>query len=108
MARKKTYNLIKKIRDALRGIHRYSPMRKEVIKKAKVHRAGVDGFICPECEEFWPIQMADVDHEPPLGALEYLGELGSWTDRLFYGSTQVICKLCHKKKTKYQRKKKAA
>lgn len=115
MKAKKQYNLFNKIRAALRDVYRYSPMRKEAIKKAsfKNELSGSIYFNCPVCLKGWPIQMADVDHEPPLGALNYLNPpfnsthdcLSEWANRLFYGNVQVICKLCHKKKTASQRKK---
>lgn len=107
MRKKKVYNLFNKIRAALRDIYRYSPMRKETIK-AVIFESKVVGkaFTCPKCEVDWPIQMADVDHEPPLGPLIDSTDLKHWVDELFYGSVQVICKLCHKKKTAQQRRKK--
>lgn len=111
MAKKKVYNLFNKIRAALRDVQRYSPMRKEVINKVKIKdpELGGWGFTCPVCKHDWPIAMADVDHEPPLGPFEepWNNErVGDWIYRLFYGPVQVLCKLCHKKKTASQRKKK--
>lgn len=116
MARKKVYNLYNKIRQALRDIYRYSPMRREAIKAITLMATPsyhYPHFMCPICKKYYPIQMADVDHEPPLGALEgFIGpefkatDLGPWAHRLFYGPVQVLCKLCHKAKTARQRRKK--
>jgi hypothetical protein len=104
MKKVKTYNLFNKIRAALRDVYRYSPMRKEAVKKAQDGDSG--WFLCPICLKKWPIQMADVDHEPPIGPLTSVDMLDTWAETLFYGNVQVICKLCHKKKTAAQRKRK--
>lgn len=107
--RKKQYNLFNKIRAALRDIYRYSPMRKDAIKKASiVTDLWSNGFKCPICLKEWPIQMADIDHEPALGKLKSFEELKTWAENLYFGPVQVICKICHKAKTAKQRKKKAA
>ncbi len=112
MKKAKTYNLFNKIRAALRDVYRYSPMRKEAIKSVILALPDIkDGFVCPVCKKGWPIQMADVDHEPPLGALtQFVGHqsdcIGPWAARLFNGQVQVLCKLCHKRKTALQRRKK--
>lgn len=116
MRRTKQYNVFNKIRAALRDVYRFSPMRKEAIAYALGWHKDSTGtyFNCPICKKEWPIQMADVDHEPPLGPLthfttaggEYTDGLGHWAERLFYGDVQVICKICHKRKTAQQRKKK--
>jgi hypothetical protein len=114
MRKKKTYSLFNKIRAALRDVYRYSPMRKEAINAVKYpfNDEGIPSiysdcivFDCPKCKQVYPIQMADVDHEPPLGALGGTAGLGDWSYRLFYGNVQVICKLCHRRKTASQRKK---
>lgn len=108
MKKTKTYNVFNKIRAALRDVYRYSPMRKEAIKKASIGK-NPPIFNCPLCGHVWPIQMADVDHEPPLGPLTCWGvgpeSVSQWGYQLFHGNVQVICKLCHKKKTASQRKK---
>lgn len=111
MRKPKQYNLFNKIRVALRDVYRYSPMRKEAIKLAVEHKEnGEPFFYCPICEKTWPIQMADVDHEPPLGPMDtwdssQTTSVAVWTYRLFHSDVQVICKLCHKRKTAAQRKK---
>lgn len=107
----KAYDVFMRIRGALRLIHSRSPMRREAIKKVTVeNEEGVKVFVCVKCNKQWPVQMADLDHEPPLGALTSffgeagVGDLASWAHNLFYGPVQVICKLCHRKKTTAQRK----
>ncbi len=99
---KSKWNLWVKVRSALRDIYRYSPMRREAIKFAS--REGL--FTCPLCTVAWPIQMADVDHIEPCGSLLSAEDLPGFFDRLMNGKVRVICKLCHKKVTAAQRRKK--
>jgi hypothetical protein len=111
MKKKKEYNVFNKIRAALRDIWRYSPQHREAIKLATaVDVGGGKYFCCPICTTNWPIELATVDHQPPLGALTHWGgdndfSLGMWAHSLFYGPVRVICKPCHKKVTASQRKK---
>lgn len=101
---KKTKNPMQKFRSAIRLIWSRSAERKVAIKAATVDSGGIKCFTCPICERHWPIQMADVDHEPPIGQLNSIDELTDFTKRMFYGPQRAICKLCHKKKTAAQRK----
>lgn len=104
--RVKKFNLFGRIVAALRKVYRYSEMRKAALKAATLSNGY---FHCFLCAKDWPLQMADVDHEPPLGKQPAtFPELADWAYRLFYGTVQVICKICHKAKTARQRKKKAA
>lgn len=105
---KKTKNPMAKFRSAIRLIWSRSAERKMHIKL--VTRSATDvmpypHFICPVCDVPYPIQMADVDHEPPLGSLNSIDELSDFTKRMFNGPQRAICKMCHKKKTASQRKK---
>ncbi len=105
---KSKWNLWVKLRSALRDIYRYSPMRREAIKAASCALAASDGvgFVCPLCEREWPLQMADVDHIEPCGSLLSAEDLPRFFARLMYGKVRVICKICHKKVTAAQRRKK--
>ncbi len=109
---KSKWNLWVKVRSALRDIYRYSPMRREAIKTAVTNfhfadpMAGPAMFLCSLCDKDWPVQMADVDHIEPCGSLLSAEDLPGFFDRLMNGKVRVICKLCHKKVTASQRKKK--
>jgi hypothetical protein len=50
--------------------------------------------------------MAEVDHDPALGTFDDWHNVESFIDRMFYGPQRAICKLCHKKVTAEQRRKK--
>ncbi len=102
---KSKWNLWVKVRSALRDIYRYSPMRREAIKLLAL--PGGKEFVCAECGIVYPIQLADVDHEPPCGALTCGDELLPFFNQLMYGKVQLLCKhICHKAKTASQRRKK--
>ena len=116
MRKKQPKSLETKLRSALRLIWSRSKERREILKKS-LETGTLDccSFTCPVCHRGWPIQMAEVDHEPPLGPLlglytlpgpDLLTDLGPWTYRLFFGPQRAICKLCHRKKTAEQRRKK--
>lgn len=104
---KKAKTLEVKLRSAIRLIWSRSAERRAILKAAHTERADVKGFTCPVCQEFWPIQMAEVDHEPPIGTLESWRNTVEFIDKMFYGPQRAICKLCHKKKTAQQRRKRA-
>lgn len=109
---KKPKTLEVKLRSAIRLIWSRSAERRAILKAVTIDDPeNGKGFTCPICERDWPIQMAEVDHKPPLGPLTHLvgGEadaLGPWTTSMFFGPQRAICKLCHKKVTAEQRRKK--
>jgi len=102
---KKPKTLETKLRSAIRLIWSRSKERRQILKDATDNCYGYDGFTCPVCKKAWPIQMAEVDHEPPIGTLESWRDTVSFIDRMFFGPQRAVCKLCHKKKTASQRKK---
>jgi len=104
---KKAKTLETKLRSAIRLIWSRSAERRAILKSATIDDPeNGKGFNCPLCGRDWPIQMAEVDHEPPLGTLESWRDVVSFIDRMFYGPQRAVCKLCHKKKTAQQRRKK--
>lgn len=103
---KKAKTLEVKLRSALRLIWSRSAERRAILKMATVDSGGIKAFTCPVCLKNWPIQMAEVDHEPPIGSLESWRDTVQFIDKMFFGPQRAICKLCHKVKTAYQRRKK--
>lgn len=107
---KKAKTLEVKLRSALRLIWSRSAERRAILKAAQFDKQGPAGmgkyFTCPICKQMWPIQMAEVDHEPPIGTLESWRDTVSFLEKMFYGPQRAICKLCHKTKTAQQRRKK--
>ena len=99
---KKPKTLETKLRSAIRLIWSRSKERREIIKEV-VTQEGL--FICPICQKEMYIQMAEVDHEPPIGTLESWKDTSKFIEKMFFGPQRAICKLCHKKKTAAQRKK---
>lgn len=104
---KKPKSLETKLRSAIRLIWSRSKERRAIIKSVSTTGAGVTSFVCPICHTAWPIQMAEVDHEPPIGTLESWKDTSKFIEKMFFGPQRAICKLCHKTKTAAQRRKKA-
>lgn len=90
----------------MRAVWMYSPQHREAIKKItqKDPELGGKGFECCICKKEWPIQMATVDHDPPLGSFDSWETFADWSRRLFEGKVRVIDKICHKEVTAKQRK----
>lgn len=109
MARKKVFNIFTKIRAALRDIFRYSPMHREALQSVEwVERLdGTTEFLCLLCNRYRPKEMARVDHQPPCGPLQSFHDLEPFATTLFTGTTRVICRPCHDRVTKEQKRKKA-
>lgn len=103
---KKAKSLETKLRSAIRLIWSRSSERRAILKAASFDREGSKWFICPDCSKEWPLQFAEVDHEPKLGPLDNWRDIESFIDRMFYGPQRAICKFCHKLKTAAQRRKK--
>jgi hypothetical protein len=106
---KKPKTLEVKLRSAIRLIWSRSAERRAIIKAATVNIVYNDvdtkGFICPICGHKFPIQFAEVDHNPALGKFDNWRDVESFIDRMFYGPQRVIDKICHKKVTAEQRRK---
>lgn len=105
---KKPKNPMQRFRSAIRLIWSRSAERKAILQAAlyKDPATGHKMFKCSVCKAEWHEAMAQVDHVPPLGALGGIDELSDFTKRMFYGPQRVIDKLCHKKITAEQRRKK--
>ena len=95
-----------RFRAAIRLIWSRSSERKSLVQSATTTSQELGKvFDCPLCARVWPIGLATVDHDPPLGKLESIDGLSDFTRRMFYGPQRVICQMCHKHVTAKQRKK---
>jgi hypothetical protein len=104
---KKPKTLETKLRSAIRLIWSRSAERRAVIK-LYTDPEDKNFFLCPLCPAKacrWPIQLATVDHDPPIGTLD-LENLTDFVKKMFYGHQRVLCSPCHKKVTAEQRRKK--
>lgn len=104
---KRPKNPMAKFRSAIRLIWSRSAERKAIIKQAQYVAGNTThyyAFRCPLCEVEYPIQMADVDHNPAIGSLNSIDELSDFTKRMFFGPQRVICKICHRRKTQIDRR----
>lgn len=107
---KKPKTLETKLRSAIRLIWSRSKERRDILKAAErsyeLTFAEKGMFCCPLCTRLWPIQMAEVDHEPPIGPFTSWKYTENFIEKMFFGPQRAICKLCHKKRTAEQRRKK--
>lgn len=97
-----------KIRQMLRRAWSKDPKRYEALKNAKKKYKGDNPrqkfeYVCAHCKKGFKQNEVSVDHIIPCGSFLKREQLGEWADRLFYGDLQVLCKVCHNKKTKEDR-----
>lgn len=101
--KKKPWNQKAQIRSALRKVWRWSPVRSEVLRAARLGRGS---YLCASCKNLFGPKMVKVDHIEPVvvpGMDAY-----HWTtyiERLFCSARelQVLCKSCHDTKTALER-----
>lgn len=98
--KKKTYNLQRLIKGALRKIWFYSPVRRQALKNAKEgNPPGLN--TCAKCRTKVTDEHVQVDHNSPVITPDT--HKTTWDvaiDRLFdIHNHQVLCKPCHKTKT---------
>ena len=106
---KKPKTLETKLRSAIRLIWSRSKERREILKAAQFVAGKTThyyAFKCPVCKIEYPMQMAEVDHEPALGTFDDWHTVEDYINRMFFGPQRAICKLCHKIKTAQQRRRK--
>lgn len=115
----KTFNLTTEIRGALRLIFRKSPHRKAALQKARVEIARVnkDGttakkpavwYQCAICRNMFKPDDLEVDHITPVGPAPGTRNAppdltwNKYIEKMFCGTEnlQVICKGCHREKSK--------
>lgn len=103
---KKPKTLEVKLRSAIRLIWSRSSERRAIIKAAvQVDPEQGKFFNCPICHKDYPDWAGEVDHEPQIGTLERWQDVAQFIDKMFYGPQRLVCKTCHRAKTKAQRKK---
>lgn len=65
-------------------------------------------YQCNSCKEWWMGKQVSVDHIKPVGRLRDYDDLPDFVSNLYVGEKelQVLCKECHDRKTKEERKEK--
>lgn len=96
-----------KLRAMLRRAWSRDPKRFEVLRKSRRPYEGENKrqrfeHQCNICKEWFKQSDVQVDHDIPCGSfLELTPEcLGEFAFRMFEGKLNVLCTLCHKKKSK--------
>lgn len=98
--KKRKYNLESQIRNALRKVWRFSPMRAAALAAARISG---DLYMCAKCGK--PFHKPDVE----VNHIEQAAQGDGWgpfIQRLLYmplDGLEVLCKPCHSTKTKEQR-----
>lgn len=114
----KKWTLRSKLIPMLRRLFFYSPLRREALKGAKVPNK--NKYKCKKCKKLFILNQVTVDHIKPIidrnegfptttRLIYYLEVVDDWTSyvhNLFCGldNLQVLCKKCHDRKTKDERK----
>ena len=104
---KKPKTLETKLRSAIRLIWSRSKERREILK-LYLDPQDKNYFLCPLCPSKqcrWPIQMATIDHDPPIGKFDNWKDIKSFVEKMFFGPQRALCYPCHKKVTALQRRK---
>lgn len=97
------------VRGHLRRMFMRWPPKYDVLKDAKRDAIGKGRlkfeYQCKECEEWYPQKEVDVDHIVPAGSLLKYEDLPQFVERLLppKEGLQVLCKTCHKEKTKREK-----
>lgn len=100
----------KTLRQALRQFWlRYWPARRQALEDAKVKYIGDNkkrrySWVCNKCGLGFASDEVQVDHITPCGSLLSPEDEQDFIYRLLFGKLQVLCKPCHKAKTKKERK----
>ena len=98
-----------------RGFSR-SSLRREALNKSVSKEKGPRGgkqYVCSSCGKSFGLRYVDVDHIRPVvpfNRTAYEMRIETYIKRVWCGTgnLQVLCKLCHKKKTNKERGKRAA
>jgi 5-methylcytosine-specific restriction endonuclease McrA len=98
-----------KIRTALRKAWLYYPSRQVIKERERVIVVGEKHrfeYPCANCGGLFKDREVDVDHIIPAGSLQT--DANSYLERLFCEpeELQILCKPCHKAKTKRERESK--
>lgn len=95
------------LRSGLRAKFSRWPPKYQVLSNAKRDYHGPNPrqryeFVCAMCKKGHPQTNVEVDHIVEAGTLKTFDDLPTFCERLFCGveGLQVLCKPCHKTKTK--------
>lgn len=88
--------VVEYVKKSLRRVWGRSKQRQGALLKAKVERGK---YVCACCGKVFRRKDIDVDHKIAIGRFD---NFDLYIERLFVDSSglQILCKVCHKKKTK--------
>lgn len=98
------------IRSALRRAFTRYPVQYNLRKKKRKPYDGPNKlqkwtYQCEVCQKWFMQKETVIDHRLPCGTLKRYEDLAGFTERLFCEEEglQIVCKACHKAKTKAER-----
>jgi len=101
------------IRSALRQKSRFwKPITQCKMKSRRAYKGPLKRqkfeYQCKECLNWFPDKKINVDHILPAGSLRCANDLPGFVERLFceVDNLQVLCEICHNKKTQDEKSKK--
>jgi 5-methylcytosine-specific restriction endonuclease McrA len=101
------------IRSSLRQKSRWWKPISQAKQKAKRKYKGPNKrqkfeYLCNVCKQWFPDKEINVDHIIPAGTLRCANDLPGFVERLFceIDNLQVLCNVCHNKKTQDEKSKK--
>ena len=96
------------IRSLLRAGFRKWGVKTDILQASRRPKKGHKRFEyqCNDCKKWFPNSGVEVDHIEPAGSLKCYEDLPGFVMRLFpeIEGLQVLCKVCHLKKTNLERK----
>jgi len=101
---KKPKTLEVKLRSAIRLIWSRSAERRAILKAALQSDPEQGKFFrCPACQRDYPDWAGEVDHIIAIGPLEHWQDTVLFIQKMFFSPQRLICKTCHRQKTKLDR-----
>lgn len=103
---KRKWSLSGRLKQYIRKIFLYSPIRREVLERARMKRSKLKKYKCAHCKQ--GTEKPKVDHiEPVVDVKKGFQGWDEYITRMFCGveNLQVLCAVCHDKKTNEERKK---
>lgn len=94
----RVWNKTAKIREALRGVWRFSPRKAEALRAARIGRGS---YLCNKCRRIFGPKDVQVDHVDPVSNSVSWDE---FIEKLFEGRLQVLCKPCHIEKGDHKKR----
>lgn len=78
------------------ALHKARKYYKKRNKDGSISKRKLTHYKCANCNRFYKLKEIEVDHIEPIGIYQ---DFTDWVVALLMGERQVLCIICHKKKT---------